>query len=94
MNGQFEWDPQKALTNYEKHGISFEAARFVFRDPFALEFEDDRFAYDEDRWIIIGDVQSRLITVAYTLRGGVIRLISARGAEPYERRIYSDRRRW
>ncbi len=72
------------------HGVSFEAARAVFKDPFALEWLDRRKAYGEDRFVIIGMAEGRLIYVAYTMRGDVIRIISARGAEPYERRRYHE----
>jgi uncharacterized DUF497 family protein len=36
-DGEFEWDDQKAVDNYSKHGVSFEAAREAFKDPFAIE---------------------------------------------------------
>lgn len=86
----FEWDEAKALENRVKHGISFEIARRVFDDPFAIEFLDEREDYGEVRFNIIGMVDGRVIFVAYTLRNNMIRLISARGAEPYERRKYHE----
>ena len=86
----FEWDPQKAQTNLEKHGISFETAKSVFGDQYSVEFADDRFDYGEDRYVIIGLVGSRLVAVTYTWRDNVIRLITARGAEPNERRLYNQ----
>jgi uncharacterized DUF497 family protein len=84
----FEWDDEKASKNYAVHGVSFEAARDVFKDPFAIEWLDDREPYGEDRFVIIGMADDRLLYVAYTMRGDVIRIISARGAEPYEKRQY------
>ncbi|MFZ2089839.1 MAG: BrnT family toxin, partial [Desulfobaccales bacterium] len=60
----------------------------VFKDPFALEWLDKREAYGEERFVIIGMAEGRMVYVAYTMRGDVIRIISARGAEPYERRRY------
>ena len=89
----FEWDEAKARSNDDKHGVSFEAACLVFRDPFAVEFEDDRSDYGEDRFIVIGQIQARLVTVVYTWRDSAIRLISARGADPHERRLYDQDRR-
>jgi uncharacterized protein len=86
----FEWDGTKAAKNYATHGVSFEAAREVFKDPFAIEWLDDRESYGEDRFVIIGMVESRLLYVAYTMRGEVIRISSARGAEAYERRRYHE----
>ena len=89
----FEWDENKAARNVAAHGISFEVACEVFDDDLAIERPDDREAYGEDRTNITGMVKGRLLTVTYTLRGNKIRLISARMAEPYERRWYHEKRR-
>jgi hypothetical protein len=70
--------------------VHFEAAERAFNDPFALEWLDDRFDYGEDRYNLLGMVEGRLLFVAYTLRNDVIRIISARGAEPNERRRYYE----
>jgi uncharacterized protein len=86
----FEWDDKKAAENYAVHGVSFKAARDVFKDPFAIEWLDDREPFGEDRFVIIGMAGDRLPYVAYTRRGDVIRIISARGAEPYEKRQYHE----
>jgi uncharacterized DUF497 family protein len=88
--GGFEWDDAKAAANYATHGVRFEAAREVFKDPFAIEQLDDRKDYGEDRFTIIGLVDGRLLFVAYTMRGETIRIISARGAQPHERRYYHE----
>jgi uncharacterized DUF497 family protein len=90
QNDVFEWDEIKAAKNYAAHGVSFAAARGVFKDPFAIEWLDEREPYGEERFVIIGMVEGRLLYVAYTMRGEVIRLISARGAAPYERRRYHE----
>jgi uncharacterized DUF497 family protein len=86
----FEWDDAKAAANYAKHGVTFEAARDVFKDPFAREWVDEGQARDEQRFVTLGTVEGRLIFVAYTMRGDAIRIISARLAEPFERRRYHD----
>lgn len=90
MSDKFEWDDVKAAENFIRHGVSFLAAKGVFADPFALEWLDDRFDYGEDRFNIVGLVEGRLLFVAYTLRDDTIRIISARGAEPHERRRYHE----
>jgi uncharacterized DUF497 family protein len=90
MSDNFEWDDEKALANFAKHGVSFQAARDVFRDPFAIDLADDRFDYREARHIVIGMAQGRLLFVAYTMRQDKTRLISARAAEPQERRWYHE----
>jgi len=87
---QFEWNEAKAASNHAEHGVTFEAARDVFADPFAIEFVDDRQDYGEIRYVVIGMVQNRLLVVVYTERGSAIRIISARAAEPHERREYHE----
>ena len=62
----------------------------IFEDPFAVEFLDDREDYGEERFILIGMAGDRLLVVAYTTRGERTRLISARSAEPFERRQYHE----
>jgi uncharacterized protein len=84
---RFEWDGAKERTNIAKHGLSFQTAALVFLDPQLLEFEDLGL-YDESRWNVIGMVDGRVLFVTYTERGDRIRIISARGAEPHERRRY------
>lgn len=86
----FEWDHAKAATNLAKHGVSFEQARDAFDDPFAVDFVDDREDFGELRLIVIGMVESRLLVVAHTLRGDKVRIISAREAQPHERRQYHE----
>jgi uncharacterized protein len=89
-NDTFEWGEAKAAQNYAKHGVTIEAARDVFKNPFAIEQIDDRKDYGEERFIIIGMASGRLLVVVYTMRGEIIRIISARGAEPYEQRQYHE----
>lgn len=89
-DGQFQWDDAKAALNVAAHGVTFEAARSVFADAFAVDWLDEREDYGEDRYAIIGVVEQNLLYVAYTMRGDVIRIISARGAEPHERRRYHE----
>ena len=84
----FEWDSDKAASNLAKHGISFEDAKKAFDDYFALTIPDKRFDYGEDRYNLLGMVEDRVLVVSYTMRSDVVRIISVRGAEPYERRKY------
>jgi len=85
---EFEWDEEKAEANRKKHGVSFHAASMVFSDPGRLTLTDDRFDYVEEREITIGQVEDRILTVVHTDRGGKIRVISARYADPAEVRAY------
>ena len=87
---EFEWDDSKAAANLRDHQTSFDAARLAFDDVFAVEREDRREDYGEDRYSLLGMVEDRLIYVAYTYRGDRKRIIMARGAEPYEKRLYHE----
>ena len=87
---EFEWNAVKAARNEAVHGVTFEMARDVFKDPFAIEWLDDCEGYGEDRYVIIGMVDNHLLYVAYAMRGEAIRIISARGAEPHELRQYHE----
>ena len=84
----YEWDPRKAATNLQKHGVSFADAVSVFSDEFALTAADD-FA-EEERFVTLGtDAFGRLLVVIYTWRGEqIIRIISARKATRHERTQY------
>jgi uncharacterized DUF497 family protein len=88
----FEWDDAKAVSNAAKHGITFEEARHVFADPHAVEFEDTRSDYGEDRYVRVGMVGSRLVVVAvaYTERGHRFRIISAMLASKALRQLYEE----
>ncbi len=88
MSDDFEWDAAKAVENDAKHGVSFELATLVFKDPFAIERMDDREDYGEDRFILIGLAEGALLTVVHTERNGRIRIISARQATRHEQDGY------
>ena len=86
---QFEWDDDKAASNLEKHRVSFEEAATVFRDPFALIFDDEAHSIEEQREIIIGhSTHNRLLLACFTERGDKLRLFSARPATRKERQDY------
>ena len=88
----FEWDPQKNETNKRKHGISFETAREVFSDEFAILFDDPDHSLDEDRFLIIGAIRTEQIcVVSHCYRDNDrIRIISARKATKAEQRVYQE----
>lgn len=84
----FEYDPQKAQTNWQKHNVSFAEAEFVFYDPLAIH-DIDPDATDEERFIAVGMGNSGLLlVVVYTMRGEAVRLISARRAKRQEAKAY------
>lgn len=83
------WDPNKARTNRRKHEVTFEEAATVFYDPLSITIDDPSHSTYEDRFIIIGvSTRRRLLVVAHTDEGAMIKIISARVAEPPERRKY------
>ena len=88
---QFEWDINKATSNFEKHGVPFDEAQTVFQDPIFITVIDDEHSADEERYITIGlSSRGRLLMVAHTERDGRIRLISARTATRKEEQFYAD----
>lgn len=91
MDLQFEWDLKKAEENLRDHGVSFEEALTVFRDPLARIIDDPDHSADERREIIIGHSDKpRLLLVSFTERSPKIRIISARSATKRERRDYEQ----
>ena len=87
----FEWDPDKAHRNLEKHGILFADAVEVLSDPYALTIEDR--TSEEQRHITLGlDAIGRILVIVYTWRGETIRIISARKATARERAQYEENR--
>ncbi len=90
---RFEWDDEKALSNIEKHGVSFGEATEVFYDPNALEDYDVDHSTEEVRFFIIGLSSRRLLYVIYAERkGDLVRIISARKADRAEQEIYERTR--
>ena len=87
----FEWDQAKAASNQKKHGVSFEEARSIFYDEFAVQFFDDENSGSEDRFLMLGfSDEARLLIVCHCERekGNVIRIISARKATKKEGKYY------
>jgi len=88
----FAWDVEKAISNYYKHGISFEYATTVFLDNHALVVDDVKHSRVESRKIRVGAAEDgKILTVVYTVRRlsngkETIRIISARQASRKERK--------
>lgn len=88
---QFRWDLAKATANLKKHGVSFDEARSVFYDEFAVQFFDDSHSSDEERFLLLGmSTGARLLLVCHCEReaGKTIRIISARKATKRESTFY------
>ena len=82
------WDADKARRNFQKHGVPFEAAVFVFDDPMLISEPDPH--PDGDRWQVIGRVRMATLFVVHTVfeADGSGRIISARRATASERKRY------
>lgn len=90
---RFVWDPRKSQKNKAKHGVSFDEARSVFLDEHARLIADPEHSEDEDRFVLLGlSIQLRLLVVCqcYMEANNVVRIISARRADPSERRQYAE----
>jgi hypothetical protein len=88
---EFEWDPLKAAANLKKHKVTFDDAKTIFGDKKHLEVPDREHSGDEVRYLAIGLAENgRVLTLVFTERGTKLRLISARVAEPWERREYEN----
>lgn len=91
---RFEWDEDKARRNLAKHGVSFDAAAKVFEDSNRIN-ELDWVVDHETRWRTIGRVE--FVSVVFVVHTDetaadetVVRIISARKADRYERQAYEQ----
>jgi len=86
---RFEWDRAKAEANRRKHRVSFDEAATVFFDPLSVTIADPDHSSGERRFVTMGTSSTgRLLVVAHTERGSILRLISARPASAAERNRY------
>lgn len=91
----FEWDPGKATSNKEKHGVSFEEAATVFRDPRALTIFDLDHSQAENRWVTLGiSSTGKVLVICHTFqtesRAVSIRIFSCRKATKTEKKQYGE----
>jgi uncharacterized DUF497 family protein len=88
---EFEWDPEKAARNLDKHGVSFPEAATIFGDPLSITYYDPDHSEDEDRYLTFGHPGSgQLLVVSHTDRQDRIRIISARRMTRRERKSYEE----
>jgi len=96
MRIDFDWDPAKAASNAAKHGVTFDEATTVFRDPLARSVLDQDRGSGEERWITLGETSTgNLLVVVHTWADtasdrGAVRIISARRPTPNEARQYRE----
>ena len=84
----FEWDEKKSSENRKKHNVSFEDAQYAFADPHRIIAEDVKHSQEEKRYYCFGEVGGGIMTVRFTWRENVIRIIGAgywrKGKKIYE----------
>lgn len=93
---EFEWDKKKDRANIKKHGVSFDEARTVFFDEYAIQFFDPDHSEDEDRFILLGtSYKSNTLVVCHCFREDEtkVRIISARKADKDESENYWNYRK-
>ena len=85
---KFEWDESKNVENYQKHGVRFEIAQYAFADPNRIIAEDLTHSNYEKRFYCFGKVDEGIMTVRFTFRRKIIRIIGAgywrKGRKIYE----------
>ena len=87
----FEWNPVKARSNKEKHGVTFDEASTAFTDQLSITIDDPLHSDNEERYTLIGvSHKYRILIVVHTERGDNIRIISARKATKNERSFYES----
>ena len=84
---EFEWNEEKRLSNIEKHGFDFVGIETVFEGETATIL-DDRFDYDEERFVTFGLLESRVVAITHTETDKTIRIISVRKATKNEEEKY------
>lgn len=90
---RFQWDPRKERRNQQKHGVAFDEASTVFADTLSITIPEPESSNDEERFVTMGfSHRQRLLVVVHTEHDEqqIIRIISARPADPDERREYEE----
>lgn len=90
---EFEWDREKSDACFTERGFDFAYVLRAFMDADRLIHKDTRWDYGEDRYQLLGAIDGRVFFVAYTIRGTVLRIISARKANQREVNDYENSER-
>ncbi len=92
---KFEWDINKDKINTHKHGVSFDEARTVFYDEYAIQFYDSEHSENEDRFILLGTsfkLKALVVCHCFKAEDTIVRIISARRADKDEQQAYWSKR--
>jgi hypothetical protein len=85
---RYSYDPAKKKSNLIKHGLDFDEAKRVIESGNTVTFEDNRYEYDEPRFITLGNLNGSIVVIVTTESDSEIRIISMRKAEKNEQKIY------
>ena len=86
---KFEYDENKSKSNKIKHGIDFEEAKKLWQDPYAFEIPSLN-SKDEDRFLVLGQIDLKNYTAIITYRETNIRIISVRRSRTKEVKLYES----
>ena len=84
---EFTWPERKRTVNLKEHKLDFIDAASVF-EGLTYTFEDDRFAYGEQRFVTLGVLAGIPVSIAHTETDHEIHVISFRKATNREAQIY------
>jgi uncharacterized protein len=79
MQMRFTWDERKRGANLRQHGFDLADAERVFEGP-AATYEDDRFAYGEQRFVTLGLLNGVAVSIVHLESRERIHAISFRRA--------------
>lgn len=86
---KFTWSDSKRESNLKRHGIDFVEAPEIFAGA-TFTYEDDRFAYAQQRWVTLGLLKNTVVSVVHTESSIQIRIISIRKATRYEEALFFE----
>ena len=89
---RYIYDPDKKAKNLKKHRLDFDDARGVIESGQTVTFEDQRYAYDEVRYITLGLLRGEVVAISTTETETTVRIFSMRKAEKNEQKIYFENR--
>ena len=92
---EFEWEDKKEKANTIKHGVSFDEARSVFYDEYAIQFYDPEYSESEDRFLLLGTsfkLKAHVVCHCFRQEETIVRIISARKADKDEEHVYWSER--
>ncbi|MEW6233892.1 MAG: BrnT family toxin [Candidatus Omnitrophota bacterium] len=86
----FDWDKGNLLKNWHRHRVTASECEQVFFNQPLILASDEKHSQRESRYFGLGRTEAgRLLFVVFTIRGQLIRIISARDMNRKERMVYN-----